>query len=111
MSAQAGAGSQSAVTAQDLNRDILKDVKPYIRKHHGAKRELVNPRTLPDAAMFAVEGAAYLKWQDRGLRWTFDGYDNEIELPGIAQRLTPRMTCSALLGGYTPQIDPTAIQR
>ena len=93
--------------ASELNAEILADIKPYIRKHKPITRPVIDPRLLPDGAMFAIGNHAFLKLQGLAFAWSFQGYGSPIELPEKATQLTPRVTCAALSGGYSPQIDST----
>ena len=98
------------IPATELNAEILKDIKPHIRKFRAIQREGVDPHQLPDGAMFALDDAAFLKLENRALPWSFRGYGAPTDLPSKGLRLTPRFTCAALKGGYEPQIDASAFR-
>ncbi|XKG46269.1 hypothetical protein LG312_13275 [Halomonas sp.] len=61
---------------------------------------------LPDGAFFEHDGQAYLVWEGRHWRWSFDGYqqaapcssEEEVEV------LTPPSTVKALLAGFRPEV-------
>lgn len=65
-------------------------------------RETVSPGSLPDGALYAVDGRAWLKRAGQARAWSFDGYDRPQPLHAAGLRLTPRITCLALHAGYTP---------
>ena len=106
--AQAQLGRSQSFRAGDLDTEIQKDIKPFIRKFRQETRGSIDPRELPDGAMYGQNGKAYLKVGRHGHAWTFGGYGSPEPLPAAAQRLTPRFTCAALAGGYIPQIDASA---
>lgn len=63
------------------------------------------PDALPDGAMFEHRGRAWLKWQDAGFLWSFNGYETATELPDEdVGCLTPSATLEALRGGYLPTL-------
>ncbi len=66
-------------------------------------------RTLPDGAMFARDGEAYLVYRARLWRWSFDGYAPApaLQLDRIVEVLTPRSSVAVLAAGYAPQVHPT----
>ena len=68
----------------------------------GQARSAVQPGTLPDGAMYAADGAAWLKLGIEARRWSFAGYDAPRPLHEGGQRLTPQATCEALSEGYRP---------
>ncbi|MEM5517721.1 hypothetical protein WNY37_12250 [Henriciella sp. AS95] len=63
---------------------------------------------LPDGAMFAHAGRAWLKWQDKALAWSFNSYEAATDLPSApVGYLTPSATLEALRGGYLPTLHPS----
>jgi hypothetical protein len=55
--------------------------------------------------MVEVDGAAYLIWEKRLLRWSFAGYTGVKELPRRrVQVLTPASIVRVLKGGFRPQV-------
>ena len=90
-----------------LNTLINTEMKPRLRMRGPVSPELCNPHDLPDGAIFAVEGKAYLKWHGRAITWSFEGYSDPIALPMSGLRLTPEITCKALQNGYMPVAHPS----
>lgn len=87
-----------------MNDAIAGEVQAVLKGK--AVRETVDPATLPDGAMFAVEDAAWLKQDGAARRWSFGGYGPAVALPTSALRLTPAWTCAALAHGYKPRLHP-----
>lgn len=102
--ASSALGLESILTAAEINQRIGADIKPHIRKYRQGRREVIDPAILPDGAMFAVDGEAYLKLADSGRLWSFEGYGLAIALPATALRLTPVLSVAALKGGYQPAL-------
>ena len=71
-------------------------------------RDTVDPARLPDGAIFASGGQAFLKQGNAARPWSFAGYDAPAPLPPQATRLTPQATCAALAAGYVPTLHTTA---
>lgn len=71
-------------------------------------RETVTPAALPDGAMYAVDGQAYLKQEGAALPWSFKGYGARQQIHETGLRLTPPISCEALRAGYRPALHPTA---
>jgi hypothetical protein len=66
---------------------------------------------LPDGAIVAREGTAYLVLGGELLRWSFGGYqrpDTPPEAAGL-RLLTPPSTVKALIEGYRPLLHPSAL--
>src|SRR5262245_18106504 len=60
---------------------------------------------LPDGTMVEVDGAAYLIWQKRLLRWSFAGYTGVERLPRRrVQVLTPTSVVRIMSGGFRPEV-------
>ena len=70
-------------------------------------REAVAPSTLPDGAMYATGGAAYLKHDGAARAWSFKVYGARQPLHAAGERLTPHITCEALRAGYRPILHPS----
>lgn len=70
---------------------------------------------LPDGAMIAAKGQAYLIAQAKPFLWVSTGYQHCPELPFVDGLLTPPSTVSALRAGYQPVLhsscagDPTRL--
>ena len=90
----------------DLNEAIAGEVQAVLKD--AAIRDPVAPQSLPDGAMFAIGGQAYLKQKRNALPWSFQGYGPALPLPDTATRLTPRWSCAALAHGYTPVLHSSA---
>lgn len=82
------------------------EIQPVLQGN--SKREDVEPASLPDGAFYAHLGDAYLKAGGKARRWAFSGYGPAELLHDAGQRLTPRITCDALRGGYAPVLHPSA---
>ena len=65
---------------------------------------------LPDGAMVALDGEAFLVVKGRRLRWTFAGYRKTTAQVGGAMLLTPPSTLRALASGYRPALHPSALE-
>lgn len=77
------------------------------------KAKRLHPRRLgdvPDGAMVALEGDAWLIWRGALRRWTPGGYGAaRDEAPAATvQVLTPPATLLAFAAGYAPQVHPSA---
>lgn len=94
-----------------VNALINVEMKGYMRARKPVERPTCNPTALPDGAFFAVDGQAYLKWQDAAHRFDFHGYGQPETLPNHGLRLTPQATCDALGAGYKPVLHPSLEQR
>jgi hypothetical protein len=66
--------------------------------------------SLPDGAMLAAGGHAFLMVQGRALPWTPAGYRPAHGQPTDAQLLTPPSILGALAAGYGPALHPTALR-
>lgn len=86
--------------APDINRAILEEMSAVIR---GGPHEHVEAERMPEGAMVALDGVAYLVLATGLRRWSFDGYGRLEAFPQRpVMRLTPRMSIAALEGGYRP---------
>jgi hypothetical protein len=65
------------------------------------------PANLPDGAMVAAQGEAFLIAGDGTYRWTVGGYTAVTRLPPIESLLTPPSTLAALASGYRPVLHPS----
>ncbi len=65
---------------------------------------------LPDGAMLALDGTAWLVWRGALRRWSPAGYgERQAADPGrTVQALTPAVTMAAMHAGYSPQVHETA---
>jgi len=63
-------------------------------------REIITPARLPDGAMYAVEGKAFLVHEGRARAWSFSGYGPALPLHEAGVRLTPEIICAAINSGY-----------
>ena len=65
---------------------------------------------LPDGAMVALDGEAFLVVKGSRLRWTFAGYRKTTAQSGDAMLITPPSTLRALASGYRPALHPSALE-
>ncbi|MDB5626250.1 MAG: hypothetical protein JWR73_2052 [Tardiphaga sp.] len=76
-----------------------------------AKRRHPLPRPvsdLPDGAMVATDGEAFLVARGAARRWSFDGY-RAVDLANAkVELLTPPSTLRAIVAGYAPVMHPSA---
>lgn len=65
---------------------------------------------LPDGTMFEHEGAAFLLWNKRFLKWGFGGYSHGNTIPASArvQVLTPPSIVRMFAEGYQPTVHESA---
>jgi hypothetical protein len=63
---------------------------------------------LPDGAMVAAAGAAFIILNGQAFLWTFDGYQISAFPSQVDGLLTPPSTLAVLRGGYRPVLHPTA---
>lgn len=75
-------------------------------ERQGPKPE-TNVALLPDGAMVARDGAAWLVWRGALRRWSFAGYGGAQPAAGRAALLTPKTTVGALGRGYVPAVHPS----
>lgn len=78
------------------------------RGRESTKRTVDVESGLPDGAMVALAGRAWLVLGDSLLAWTSVGYSDERRLPKIVNLLTPPSTVAAIRNGYTPALHATA---
>ena len=86
------------------------DVDTVLHRERLARpRPMAHARDLPDGAMAAADGQAWLKRGDRLRLWTPAGYGEARALPpGPVEVLTPAATLAAFRAGYATQIHPSA---
>jgi len=63
---------------------------------------------IPDGAMYARDGDAFLKWNGRAWRWSHSGYTPADTPDGTIEVLTPEGTVEVLRAGYKPLVHPSA---
>lgn len=96
-----GIADTSVVTAADMDRRLHAD--------RTGERHLCAAAALPDGAMVALDGAVWLKTDERLLRWTPSGYSESRKTPiDAVEVLTPAATVAALIEGYRPTFHPSA---
>ncbi|KXG85041.1 hypothetical protein [Agrobacterium bohemicum] len=62
---------------------------------------------LPDGAMIAAGGNAYLTMKGKQYRWSAQGYERAHTLPFVDGLLTPPSTLRTLKAGYRPLLHPS----
>lgn len=67
-------------------------------------RETISPESLPDGAMYAVGGDAFLVHHRQARAWSFSGYGPARPLHRSGIRLTPEIVCAAIIYGYPPAL-------
>lgn len=72
-----------------------------------AGREPIRPASLPDGAMYSAEGKAFLVHERRAHAWSFSGYGPSRPLHEAGLRLTPEISCAAVISGYRPGLHPS----
>jgi hypothetical protein len=63
---------------------------------------------LPDGAMYARDGEAFLRWNGSAWRWSHAGYARAETPEGTIEVLTPEGTVEVLRAGYRPLVHPSA---
>lgn len=71
------------------------------------QRETIDPASLPDGAMYAAGGSAFLVHLRRAHAWSFSGYGPGLPLHRSGARLTPEISCAALNSGYQAALHPS----
>lgn len=106
--AQAAAGGFGA----DVPRAPAIDRRLHVERLDGRDKRLASHRLgdLPDGAMLALDGEAWLVWRGALRRWSPAGYGATLAAdPGrTVQALTPALTMAAMHAGYSPQVHATA---
>lgn len=92
-------------SAGEISALITSEIQSVLKGENA--RPEIDPKDLPDGAMFATDGIAFLKWRDNAYTWSFGGYGAPTQLPSNALRLTPNATCAALANGYVPDLHPS----
>ena len=77
-----------------------------MKKHHPLTAPIVD---LPDGAMVAAGGEAYLVSGGRPMRWTFEGYRAAEPTPRIDALVTPPSILKVLVAGYRPALHSSAV--
>ena len=88
--------------ASELSDAIAGEIQAIL--NHKVDREVIDPASLPDGAMFTTGSTPFLKWQGTAHPWSVEGYGARQTLPAQAVRLTPALTCAALENGYEPHL-------
>jgi len=72
-------------------------------------RELIDG--LPNGTYIELDNEWHLVWDDKLLRWSFEGYQDAQARPTGTEVavLTPRSVVSVLRAGYVPKLHPTAL--
>jgi len=94
--------ADSVDTLDALAAGTVQDVLSGARR-----RETITPAELPDGAMYAAGGGAFLKLDGAARAWSFKGYGARQPLHATGDRLTPHITCEALRAGYRPLLHPS----
>jgi hypothetical protein len=99
---------EPSMKANELDRRLHRE-----RIVRGTHRRRLHSRPwseLPAGAFIIHEDVPHLVRGDALVPWTVDGYGAPITKPqtGPAQLLTPPTSVAALVGGYAPQVDPSA---
>lgn len=99
------AGRQEAITFEELDRVLHEErlAAPGVMRRWRAE-----PAAVPDGAMVAMEGDAYLVHGGELLRWTPSGYSDPQPFRGTVEVLTPRSIAGAIAAGYAPALHPSA---
>ena len=80
---------------------------------HGQRTYRDRLGALPDGALVALEGSAFLKWSGNLWAWSLGGYALAPSMSDDAEGtvLTPRSTVQVLRAGYRPSVHPSAAPR
>jgi hypothetical protein len=91
------------VLADEMDRQIH-PARIDARKSKVTYRDRVD--LLPNGCFVEMDGAAFLAWNDRLLRWTADGYVDRLEKSSEVEAvvLTPRPIVECLRRGYVPEV-------
>ena len=94
-----------AISFADLDRELHEErlAGPGVMRRWAAECA-----ALPDGAMVAVGGDAFLVHGGELARWSPAGYSNPQPFEGIAEVLTPRSIVGAIAAGYAPALHPSA---
>lgn len=94
-----------AISFTDLDRELHEErlAGPGVMRRRPA-----DCAGLPDGAMVAVGGDAFLVHGGELARWSPAGYSNPQPFGGIAEVLTPRSIVGAIAAGYAPALHPSA---
>jgi hypothetical protein len=98
----------SCAMAEEIDRVL--DSERRVPRSGEKKTYEAEARSLPDGAMVARGGCAWLVLDGELLRWTPAGYANRAHLgPGPIDVLTPRSTTEVLRAGYSPGLHASAL--
>jgi hypothetical protein len=93
-----------AANAMDLRLHAERRSGPWRKRTYET-----DARTLPQGAFVALEGRAWLVWQDQLLAWSADGYSDCRARPaGKISVLTPPSIVAVFTAGYPVQVHPSA---
>lgn len=100
----------STTGAKDPSADEIDAVLHSERLDRGRRR--IHPlegsvSALPDGAMIAAQGAAFVLHCGLPHRWTNEGYAAPEHLVAVDELLTPPLTVAALRDGYRPVLHPS----
>jgi hypothetical protein len=88
------------------------DARLHAERLDGRAKRLAPHRLgdLPDGAMLALDGAAWLVWRGALRRWSPAGYGPRLaaDPDRIVEALTPGLAMAAMRTGYSPQVHATA---
>ena len=100
-----GAGEDPAISFEELDRRLHEE---RLAGRGVMRRWRVEGRALPDGAMVAREGDAFLVHGGELLRWSPAGYSDPQPFRGVVEVLTPRSIVGAIAAGYAPALHPSA---
>ena len=80
------------------------EIDAALGRQRSAERVKVDARALPDGAMIAIDGEAYLICEEAARRWNGAGYREPKAIPAEALLLTPPLTLAAIRAGFAPAI-------
>jgi hypothetical protein len=96
------------VNADQMDRVL--DTERRVAKTGKKRTHEAEAGSLPDGAMVAWDGSAWLVFRGRLRRWTPAGYANSARLGSeVVDVLTPRTTTEVLRAGYAPGVHATAM--
>lgn len=99
-----GNGTEAS-SVRDIDQALHRERLQMKRKRVNV---LLSPvEDLPDGAMIAAEGAAFVVAGGRAYRWSAAGYRLTLDLPFVDGLLTPPSTLRALIAGYRPVLHPS----
>jgi hypothetical protein len=88
----------------------LKEVDATLHRERLARREETTPAgEVPDGAMVALDGHAWLKCADTLLPWSSAGYAEPRRSPAMLTVITPASIVAAIRNGYIPRVHGSAL--